>query len=79
MRVYAVITNGNEVQGELEGVYSNLEDAAAKYESVIEDWETWAEGDEVEIDEDEDHRFYCMTNFGQDEHLEVKIVETELQ
>lgn len=79
MKVYAVITNGEEVKGELEGVYSNLEDATAKYESIIEDWETWAEEDEVETDESEDHRFYCMTNFDEDEYLEVKIVEAELK
>lgn len=78
MKVYVVITNG-QVNGEVEGVYSNLEDAEDKYEEIIENLENWAEDDEVETDESSDHRFYCMTNFDQDEYNEIKIVEMELQ
>lgn len=79
MKVYVVITNGEEVKGQVEGVYSNLEDAEDKYEELIEELENWAEDDEVETDESDDHRFYCMTNFDQDEYNEVVLVERELQ
>lgn len=79
MKVYVVITNGEEAKGEVEGVFQNFEDADTTYEEIIEDWERWAEGDEVETDESSDHRFYCMTNFSQDKYMEVKIIEKELQ
>jgi hypothetical protein len=78
MKVYVVITNGKEVKGQVEGVFEEYEDANSRYKEIIEDWERWAEGDEVETDESIEHIFYCMTNFSQDEYMEVKIVEREL-
>lgn len=79
MKVYVVITNGEDCKGKVEGVFQDFEDADSAYEEIIYDWERWAEGDEVETDESSDHRFYCMTNFSKDEYLEVKIVEHELR
>lgn len=75
MKVYVVITNG-EVAGEVEGVYTSLAAAKAKFREIKKDWRAWAAGadDKEEIVEDE---FYSI--YHDDEYLEVKICRTELQ
>ena len=77
MKVYVVITNGAEVKGSVEGVYLNYDDADTKFEEIIEDWEKWSDGDEVEVNEDKD--FYSMLNLTEDEYLELKIIEKEVK
>jgi len=76
MTVYIVITNG-EVKGELEGVYQTYEDAKRKFNEIKEDWKLWAEGNECEEDDEED--YYSLTNYDEDEFLELKLIAETIQ
>lgn len=77
MKVYVVITNGEEIKGQVEGVFAKEEDARAKFNELINELRDWAEDDEIE--EDATANSYCQTNFDQDEYNEVKIVESEVK
>ena len=77
-KVYVVITSNDcEVRGEVEGVFTTHKKAVAKFDEIKDDWLTWAEGDDIEENEEKD--FYCLTNNDVGEYMEVKIVEAFLE
>ena len=77
MKVYVVITNGEEIKGQVEGVYTLHDKAKEKFQELVWELREWAKGGNFE--EDEDLGFYCQTNYDEDEYNEVKIVERELE
>ena len=77
-KVYVVITSNDcEVRGEVEGVFTTHKKAVAKFDEIKDDWLTWAEGDDIEENEEKD--FYCLTDNDVGEYMEVKIVEAFLE
>lgn len=75
MKVYVVITNGEDIKGELEGVYQNYEDARKEFEEIKQGWLDWAGDDVIEKNEYNDN-FTLETS---DEYMEVKIETAEVQ
>ena len=77
-KVYVVITSNDcEVRGEVEGVFTTHKKAVTKFNEIKDDWLTWAEGDDIEENEEKD--FYCLTDNDVGEYMEVKIVEAFLE
>lgn len=75
MTVYIVISNG-EVNGEIDGVFFEYEDAKARFDEIKEDWLEWAEGTEYDYEDDDD--YFSITNFTTDEFSEVSIEAEEV-
>ena len=75
MKVYIVISNG-EVNGEIDGVFFEYENAKAKFDEIKEDWLKWAEGTEYDYEDDDD--YFSITNLTTDEFSEVSIEVEEV-
>lgn len=77
MKVYIVITNGEEVKGEVEGVFAKKADAKKKFNKIKKDWKDWAKGSEYDYESGRD--YFSLTSFDYDEFMEVMIKTAEIK